>query len=143
VKLPIKPSLISSIGSPPSADHPTDTCPPKYKPAQPLCQHAATQPQILPRPLSTTSLLNFHALRIQASITSTGKVFRGLTFGEEKVDEEGDEGAAEEVVYKAVEGLEIKDSGGNSEKEGGEGAERGEDLGGEIVKNVSGASVLV
>jgi hypothetical protein len=53
------------------------------------------------------------------------------------VDEEGDEGAAEQVVYEAVKGLEVEDGGGDAEEEGGKGAESGEDLGGGRVERVS------
>ena len=138
----LKPHLIASITLLPSADHPTDARPTKHKPTQPLRQHPPTQPQIPPCPLSTVPFPHFHALRIQASITVAGEVFRRLTLGEEEVDEEGDEGAAEEVVCKAGKRLEIEDGGGDAKEEGGEGSEGGEDLGGGREERVSRVPVF-
>lgn len=41
------------------------------------------------------------------------------------MDQQGDEGAAEDVIGKSVERFKVEDGGGDAEEEGGEGAKVG------------------
>ncbi len=93
----------------------SDPGPPQHKSTQSLCQHPTTKPHIPPRPFHATATFTIH---IQPSLPTAREVFAWLTFSEEEVNEEGDEGAAEDVVEESPEGFEIENCGGDAEEEG-------------------------